>query len=367
MPALSPRAYFVLGDWIVIPSGGPGRSSSTASMKSGPAHLMHVRRLMRSVSVWTHLGDRVSVCHVERQVRDQSWLPYMNELALDAFLHNCDRGVECDVTGELREVLVDLRAGTLPDPGRKMLGTLLKHLYPHDLRPSEIWNYLDEADKSPPPLGAYSRFWRTSLLEMSSDTQVAELLDTLSVRFDALRMALESYGLCDFPVELLARGLEVMGDERNTEQLCDWLSVGIRRGQPVFSRVRQATARIRTWLENRPEVQKAVIAEALRRWAEFDGSKSGRLRVEQYLHGARPPADFGHWCLERSVAAAQRGECTTTRYLLERAVEAVEYPTTGCHSMSWKSVLEAWKTSRPCFRTCWSVRLTTTTSPIATK
>ena len=257
-------------------------------------------------------------------VRDQSWLPYMNELALDAFLHNCDRGVECDVTGELQEMLVDIRAGTLPDPGRKMFGTLLKHLYPHDLRSSEIWNYLDEADKSPPPLGRYSRFWRTSLLEMSSDTHVAELLDTLSVRFDALRMALESYGLCDVPVELLARGLEAMGDERDTERLCDWLSVGIRRGQPVFPRVRQATARIRTWLENCPEVQKAVTAEALRRWAEFDGSSRGRLNVAQHLHGARLPADFGHWCLEQAVAAAQRGECKTTRYLLKRAVETVE-------------------------------------------
>ena len=258
-------------------------------------------------------------------VRDESWLPYMNELALDAFLHNCDRGVECDVTGELREMLVDIRSGTLPDPGRKMLGTLLKHLYPHVLRPSEIWNYLDEADKSPPPLGPYFRFWRSSLLEMSSDTQVAELLDTLSVRFDALRTSLESYRLGDLPVELLARGLEAMGDERDTEQLCDWLSVGIRRGQPVFPRVRQATARIRTWLENRPEAQKAVIEEALRRWAEFDGSRSGRLRVEQHLHGARLPADLGHWCLEQAVVAAQRDECTTARYLLERAVEAVEY------------------------------------------
>ena len=171
----------------------------------------------------------------------------------------------------------------------------------------------------------YFRFWKSSLLEMSSDTQVAELLDTLSVRFDTLRTSLESYGLQDLPVELLALGLEAMGDERNTEQLCDWLSVGRRRGQPVFPRVRQATAHIRTWLENRPEVQKAVISEALRRWAEIDGSSRGRLNVAQHLHGARPPADFGHWCLEQAVASAQRGECTTARYLLERAVEAVEY------------------------------------------
>ena len=256
-------------------------------------------------------------------VRDESWLPYMNELALDAFLHNCDRGVECDVTGELQEMLVDIRAGALPDPDREMLGTLLQHLYPHELCPSDIWNYLHEAEKSPPTLGRYFRFWRTSLLEVSSAAQVAELLDTLSVQFDALGTSLESYRLGDLPGELLARGLEAMGDERDTEQLCDWLSVGIRRGQPLFPRVRQAKARIRTWLEDRPEVQKAVVAEALRR-AELDGSGSGRLRVEQHLHGTRLPADFGHWCLERAVAAAQRGECKTTRYLLKRAVEAVE-------------------------------------------
>ena len=68
-----------------------------------------------------------------------------------------------------------------------------------------------------------------------------------------------------------------------------------------------------------------VIAEALGRWAELDGSRSARLRVEQYLHGARLPADFGLWSVEQAVVAAQCGECTTTRYLLERAVEAVEY------------------------------------------
>ena len=258
-------------------------------------------------------------------LRDESWLPYMNELALDAFLHNCDRGVECNFTGELREVLADVRAGTVPDPDREMLGTLLAHLYPDTLPPSEIWNYLYEADKSPPLFGGYFRFWKSSLPESSSDIQVAELLDTLSARLDELRPALESYSLYDVPVELLARGLEVFGDERSVEHLCTWLHLGVITAPRHRPRAKRAIARIRNWLENRPEVQKAVILEALRRWTELDGSGRGRLNVAQHLHGARPPADFGHWCLEQAVAAAQRGECTTTRYLLERAVEAVEY------------------------------------------
>ena len=257
-------------------------------------------------------------------VRDESWLPHMDELALDAFLHNCDHVVEFDVTGELREVLADIRAGTLPDPDREMLGSLLTHLYPGTLGPSEVWSYLYEADKSPSLFGGYFRFWRSSLLEKSSDAQVAELLDTLSVRSEELRPALESYYLHDVSVELLAQGLEVFGDEKSTEHLCTWLNLGAITARRHRPRPKRAIARIRNWLERRPEVQKAMFAEALRRWAELDGSSRGRLNVGEHLHGARLPADFGRWCLEQAVAAARRGECTTARYLLERAVEAVE-------------------------------------------
>ena len=258
-------------------------------------------------------------------IRDESWLPYMDELALDAFVHNCDRGIGCDVTGQLHEVLADIRAGTLPDPDREMLGTLLTRLYPETLPPSEIWNYLLEADRSPPLFGGYFRFWQSSLLEMSSGHQVAELLDTLSARLEELRPALDSYYLHDVPVKLLAQGLEVSGDERFVDHLCTWLNLGAVTARRHRPRAKGAIARIRNWLEKRPEVQRAVIAEALRRWAEHDGSSRGRLNVAQHLHGARLPADFGHWCLEQAVAAAQRGECKTMRYLLERSVEAVEY------------------------------------------
>ena len=258
-------------------------------------------------------------------IRDESRLSHMKELALDAFLHNCHRGVESDVTGQLYGILADIRAVALPDPDRQMLGTLLKHLYPLELRPSEIWNYLYEAHKSPPLFGGYFQFWNSSLLESSSDILVAELLDTLSARLDELRPALESYYLHDVPVELLARGLEVFGDERSTEHLCSWLNLGVVTARRHRPRAKRAIARIRNWLESRSEVKKAVIAEALRRWAALDGSSRGRLEVAQHLYGARLPVDFGHWCLEQAVAAAQRGECKAARYLLERAVETVEY------------------------------------------
>lgn len=256
-------------------------------------------------------------------VRDGSWPPRIKELALDAFLHHRGRGVESGIGAELGDLLTDIRSGVIPDPDREMFGTLLMRLFPDEVPPSEIWNYLVEADKSPPLFGRYFRFWRSCLTEGASEVQVAELLDALAPRLDSLRPALESHHLRDVAVELLAQGLEAFGDERGTEHLCEWLSVGLLTGPRIDHRVSQAIARIRTWLESRPEVQKAVFAEALQRWDRHDGSSHGRLRIAEYLYGARLPSDFGYWCLEEALEAERRGECRATRYFLERAVEAV--------------------------------------------
>ena len=255
-------------------------------------------------------------------VSDGSWPPHVKELALDAFLHH-GGGVESGTGAELGDLLANIRSGVTPDPSHEMFGTLLMCLFPDEIPPSEIWNYLVEADRRPPLFGRYFRFWRSCLTERASEVHVAELLDTLASRLDSLRPAFESYHLRDVPVELLARGLETFGDDRGTEHLCDWLSVGLLTGPHIRHRVNHVIARIRTWLESRPEVQKAVFAEALQRWDRHDGSSHGRLRIAKYLYGARLPSDFGYWCLEEALAAERRGECRATRCFLERAVEAV--------------------------------------------
>ena len=256
-------------------------------------------------------------------VRDGSWPPRIKELALDAFLHHRGRGVESGIGAELGNLLADIRSGVIPDPDREMFGTLLMRLFPDEVPPSEIWNYLVEASKSPPLFGRYFRFWRSCLIKGASEVQVAELLDALAPRLELLRPALDSHHLRDVAVELLAQGLEALGDERDTEHLCDWLGVGLLTGPRIRHRVNHVIARIRTWLENRPEVQRTVFAEALQRWDRHDGSSHGRLRIAEYLYGARLTTDFGYWCLEEALAAERRGECRATRYFLERAVEAV--------------------------------------------
>jgi len=163
-------------------------------------------------------------------VRDGSWPSRVKELALDAFLHHCDRGAESGIGGELGDLLADIRSGIIPDPDREMFGILLMRLFPDEVPPSEIWDYLVEADKGPPLFGRYFRFWRSCLTEGASDVHVAELLDALAPRLDSLRPAFGSYHLRDVPLALLAQGLDTFGDERSMEHLCDRSPGGTHQG-----------------------------------------------------------------------------------------------------------------------------------------
>ena len=75
---------------------------------------------------------------------------------------------------------------------------------------------------------------------------------------------------------------------------------------------------IRSWLEQRPEVQKAVILEGLDWCPDSCEFEFHALNVFKRLHGASLPPDFDRWCLEQAVVK----ENTNPRvadYLFKRA------------------------------------------------
>ena len=66
----------------------------------------------------------------------------------------------------------------------------------------------------------------------------------------------------------------------------------------------QAIQEIRSWLEQRPDVQKAVCIEGLSRCPESDEFRRHAFKVQNCLYGASPPSDFGLWCLRQADALA---------------------------------------------------------------
>ena len=248
-------------------------------------------------------------------VRDDTQWIHINSLALDAFIR-CHPSR--NMTSKLKALLADVHAGDISDPDNELLGALLAHLYPQEVPPSEVWNYFP-AKWNPERIGRDYGFWCEALIRKSSREEVAELLDNLKERLPGLWPALEVRHWNDLPFKLLAYGLKAHGEELDTEALYDWLSIGLSGDDYENESIRD----IRCWLEQHPDVQKAVIAEGLDRWYPESGVLywDHAFNVEQCLYGSSLPPDFGLWCLNQAVARAGT-EWRVSEYLLERAVRA---------------------------------------------
>ena len=248
-------------------------------------------------------------------VRDDMWWPHINTLALDAFIHNCPD--KTDKTDKLKALLADIHTGSASVPDNELLGTLLTQLYPQELPPEEVWDYLNSGST-----GRYCLFWEIDLIEKSSDEQVGELLDHLQQRFPSLRLALDVWDLSDLLLKLLIRGLKAHGEELETKRLYDWLNANFAENQDGFwGRDEEAIQEIRLWLEQHPEVQKAVVMEGLERWHESDEWQHFVFNGYHRLYGASPPPDFGCWCLKQAVSMADT-KPRVAKLLLEWAFSA---------------------------------------------
>ena len=232
-------------------------------------------------------------------VRDDTRGPDSNTLALDAFIHNCPYSE--DKTSKLKALLADIQSGDVSDPNNELLGTLLLQLYPQDLPLSEVWGYFSEERNWENSYSMYRYFWEIEILDRASDEEVAELLDHLHEWLPSLRPVLEnSHCLRYLPVKLLARGLKAHGDRLDTEHLYNWLGVGIGMIEGDGTED-EAIQKIRAWLRQRPEVEKAILMEGLIRCSESDEFKKQAFKR---LYGAGLPSDFGLWCMKQAVAIA---------------------------------------------------------------
>ena len=312
MTAFAPMVAFAP---LVTPALEPAfRDTLTAPrLKERPAFARFVLRVLAHGPPLPNLSSTLLDI-----VRDSAWRPDVNTAALDAFLQHRESGREKTI--ELRKLLHGVHAGCVADPDDDLRGTLLTELYPEALSPPDVWEYCSPPS-SPTFTGRYFLFLSRTIIERCPDLQVADHLDGLAVQREAAAPLLECRWLRELPVNLLARGLDLHGEKIETKRLYDWLGVGLttaRKHPPAGDGPR----RIRSWLEARPEMQKSIFAEGLRRAA---ADPPARLDVSVYdvwqrLHGSTMPVDFGLWCLRQAMAASDR---RVAEYLFKRAFDSV--------------------------------------------
>ena len=222
---------------------------------------------------------------------DQCWR-LVRSTALDVYSRQHDG--DC-VAGELRQLLNDIKAGEVLDPGDELRGVLLMRLYPRWLTPSTICGHL--ADTSSVS-SLYAHFWRSRVVDVSTDEQLGELLDALATNGIDLPSV---QPLRTLPHRLLSRLLE-HGAQINAVRLYEWL------GLVAGTLDRNLGALMWDWLTARPQQYKALIDIAASH-PEFDSVHVAAQRIPP----CKKPSDFGLWCLSRATAAAEE---ETARYFL---------------------------------------------------
>lgn len=267
----------------------------------------------------------------------------------------------------LHSLLAEVIEGRLPDDANRLLGTLLDRMYPDDLPPAEIWDYL----VTPPAHGchSYEKFW-LAVVDRSSKTHIRELLDSLCSCASEAIPRLEKHGLEHVVLELLARGLELFGDDMSVEALYAWFGLvetGQQRPRLVPAHCQDvvprgffddAGDRIQAWLKSREGVRDSLILRGLAERESEIGVRFLDGSVGDKFLGENPPEGLRQWCLTQATNLAG----TQPRIAQELALWAVRQrpdwgpPVTDeriAQSVQGIPVLEDWNKDRLQVRERW--------------
>lgn len=242
-------------------------------------------------------------------VRDDTWQPYVRRIALQALIHVLQP--EPEGPRVLLRLLRELSDGRVRRDDRDELrGELLAFLYPAQIRPEEIWDYLPS---STVPYGKGVSFWTGDLVEKSSPEQVRVLLEELLKEPGELLPVMGQHGLESVVFRVLGRALEHFGEATEVAELFRWFELveadRERTGlvpahcQHLVLRSRhgEEQKRIHEWLRDHDDIRLALVLEGLERNASAPENRSLHPSVGTKFLGDDPPPGFRRWCLRKAI------------------------------------------------------------------
>lgn len=212
----------------------------------------------------------------------------------------------------LRKILMDLKENRLRDKKNDLRGDLLDILYPSELQPSEIWDYLVNGAIIH-GYNSYLKFWDDLLVHKSQENQLRELLDSLCGRASEVIPKLANHSLADTVLDLLAKGLNLFGDELSIPDLHRWFKlvefdVSTSQLIPIHSLDQEhnrsdnkANEVIHNWLNHREAIQLALIEHELIERESIPETEQRKHLVGLKFVGKDAPVGFRSWCLARAV------------------------------------------------------------------
>ncbi|MEY4316680.1 MAG: hypothetical protein RI902_488 [Pseudomonadota bacterium] len=207
--------------------------------------------------------------------------------------HALEAWLESGVTdSQSIEFLDQLNQGKISDPDEELTGILLGKLFPRAISTAQVLNYL-HLPKSK-ILGMYQHFWAYEFPKTAPEDDLPYVLDRLAQRTDLQSLNWVEFHISRTLAALVARGVQVHGDQIPDTQLFTWLRLGTdeygeRRHEPEFHKT------ITQWLIDRPERYKGLLGVCFERNEAASSPLHGLFNDSQILRGIPAPADIGLW------------------------------------------------------------------------
>ena len=258
--------------------------------------------------------------------RDITWPSTVRQWALVALIHLL--GKEADGPSILLSLLREIDEGHVPEDDRgELRGELLTCLYPRHVTAEHVWDCAvrmwqvdgrtrDDPPVSSVPMGKANAFWTKHLVDDSAPEDVRTLLRTLVARAEELIPLLAQNDVESVVLRLLARGLELLGEEMEVAELYEWFGlveadyerIGLVpahcRSVVLRSRHAREQNKINNWLRDHRDIQLALVQEGLKRHASLPRVRKLDHQIGVKFLGDERRSGFRRCCMETAVGLA---------------------------------------------------------------
>ena len=233
---------------------------------------------------------------------DKSW-PINKELTLDIFIQSCAGTAETG--GHLKELLSEIKEGTIRDSHGRLLDTVLAELFPQHISADETLDCL--MDSGQPSTATFHLSWANRFVEQLRPEQLTNILDRLVVRVnDARQPNLSQASFRPFRTFLaILRNLfsPVPSRKISLLDLRHWLETAwcSEIQHTVSSSFAQLASSVHDWLQLRPDKQREIFEGGVAEWIDTKNFKLLAHETGNWLFGLPPEPDFWPWCLDLAI------------------------------------------------------------------
>ena len=266
-----------------------------------PEHIWSFMLRVLSEAEQECLDDLVAfMAPIETVLSNSEASVVVREAAVNAYWRLTGGIAASDVAkGVLLKTLDIVTEATHLDPDKELTGTLLRLLYPHTIRPSDMWKYV----RPVPHLGLLGRYWDFStryLPEHAPSGHLPDLLDAFVAQPRDLGDAGSMVVTSEIALRLFLRVLDEAAAEPKPRVIYRWmLAIVEQQDRYAGGTSREHWSQFVAWLRGRPDLHKSLICHWLRDSVTDDVSSLAYVDAEEHLF-SELPTDFVTWCACRA-------------------------------------------------------------------